>query len=273
MRGNRLLDWFFRLLFPVVLVGLLIYTFIEQPPPISSPEVKAGFAKSGSSRGYLEQVEPQTGPWPENLPPLLQKALTKSFGPSRPQVGSFYYFGTAKRRMWGFGVPVGYETVLIPGSGFSRQISLSAFNLHLALWQTGLKGDRSWLRENGKRGPAVREKAESTYLLEQAALLLPLAGGGFSFEQAGPGLVRARTGQGEIVELEFSGEQLVGVSAGPYQIKVEAWASFGDYHLPCKWAGGWGQAGLTEMEIQGLVLNPPFAREALDSAAGEGDKG
>ncbi len=267
MSGNRFLDWFFRLLFPAVLTGVIGYSILVQPPLISSPEVKAGFAGFGSRPGYLEYVEPQTGPWPGSLHPLLLKALVRSFGPSRPLVESFYYFGTANRELWGLKAPVGFEALLLPGSGYSRQTSLSAFNFHLALWQTGMRADRAWFKKNGAAGPADPDKAQAAYLLEQAALLLPLAGDGFVFEDNGPNRIKAGVGQGRVLELEFSHDRLLGAAIGENRIRVEHWVSFRDYLIPSHWSGRWGQEGLSAMEIQGLVLNPPFAEEAMDSAA------
>ncbi len=267
MSGNRFLDWFFRLLFPLALVGVIVYSLMAQPPYISSPEVKTGFARFGSLPGYLEYLDPKDEPWPRDLPPLLKNALVKSFGPTRPRVESFYYFGTAKRKLWGTAAPVGFESLLKPGFGFSRQMGISIFNLHIIMWQTGMLNDKPWSRKNGEPGPADPEAAKAAYLLEQAVWLLPLVGSGLNFVEAGPGRIRAQVMPGRDLTLEFSGPDLVRVSLGEYEIRVEKRISFGDFVLPSLWTGRWGQAGLSELEVQGVILNPPFAEEALNPAA------
>ncbi len=267
MGGNKFLEWFFRLLFPLVLIGVILYSIAVQPPLISSPEVKVGFAQHGSRLGYFEYLAPKFEPWPGNLHPLLAKALVRSYGRTRPLVQSFYYFGTARQEVWGLRSPVGYESLLKPGRGFSRQTGLSAFNLYLSLWQTGMLEGRVWSRKNGDPKPAEPDKARAAFLLEQAVLLLPLVQEGPAFSDDGPGRIKALAGPGLELGLEFSGEVLTRATAGGYEIRPDKWAAFGEYTLPARLSGRWGQVGLSALEIKGLVLNPPFAREALTSAA------
>ena len=261
------MEWFFRLLFPLVLIGVILYSVLVQPPLISSPQVKAGFAQYGSRPGYFEYLDPGSEPWPTDLHPLLKKALVRSYGQEMPSVRSFYLFGTARQEMWGFPAPVGFESLLQPGQGFSRQTGLSAFNLYLSLWQTGILKDQAWYKKNGDPKPAQPEAARASFLLEQAALLLPLARAGLTFADDGPDRIKAAAGAGPELTLEFSGGVLIRASAGGQELRPERWAGFGDFTLPASLSGRWGQGGLSALEIQGLVFNPPFAQEALATAA------
>jgi|GEM_PF-5929222 len=274
MAARRWADWFFRLLFPVVLFGVVIYSFLNQPALISSPQIKAGFAGAGSGRGFLEDAAPAKDGWPPDLPSPLAEALESAFGVEMPRAGSFYYFGQARRRWGGLWLPVGFETVLLPGRGFSRRTALTTFGFQIRLWESGLRDGQGWFKINGRAREAEEPSLFSAGWLEQAALLLPLAKAGLTWEKEGSGRLRADLGQGRSLVLEFDrrGEEtlLTRASLGAHHLRPEAWSRFGDYRLPSVLAGSWGQAELIRLDLQGLVLNPPFGREALDQASGGG---
>lgn len=261
---RRVLDRFIRYLFPAVLVAVVIISIFMQPPLISSPEVSEQFREQGARPGFFSSAANGEAAWPGHLPPLLRDALEAAYGPERPVVESFYLFGQAKRRLFGLPFNFGAELVLIPGRGEAVQQGMSIFGFRILLYQTGLDDNAAWRRDNGRDQNVDAEAVLLGFVLEQAALLLPLAEADLTWRQEGPNLLAASlSGIGELV-LEFDQQRLVRAALGEQEIILSEPASFGSYTLPSVWTGQYGQAGMKRFELHGLVLNPPFAQDALE---------
>ena len=274
MTARRFGDWFFRLLFPVVLTGVVIYSLLNQPALISSPEIRDRFAQAGHAHGFLDDGSPAKSGWPDGLPSPLAEALRTAFGPRMPRAESFYYFGVARQRWGELWLPAGFETVLVPARGFTTRTALTAFGFRTRLWESGLNDKGGWFKVNGRDGVVEETSLFSAWWLEQAALLLPLARADLTWIKEGPGRLSADLGQGRKLVLDFDqrGDQarLAQAALGDHSLRTQAWNMFGNYRLPSVLAGSWGQTGLVRTNIQALVLNPPFAAKALNQAAGEG---
>lgn len=263
MTKNKIVEWFFRLLFPTVLTGLIIYSIFEQPPLISSPEVDKNFRNTGAQVGYFEDAAEKAAEWPAGLPEPLIKSLKSRYGLKRPEMTSVYAFGTAKLAWPIIDFNTGSEAVLIPAQGLARQDSLSLFGFRFGLWATGYREGKSWSGFNGTPGKTDPASARRGHLLEQAAWLLPLLDMGLSWEQAGPHSLATKLEDGAELVLEFSGERLTRAALGGDYIIFSEWSTFGTFSLPTRWEGRWGQRPRLEFRLQGLLFNPPFAEDAV----------
>ncbi|MBW1711765.1 MAG: hypothetical protein JRJ59_01270 [Deltaproteobacteria bacterium] len=268
MRARRILDWMMRLLFPVVLLGVVVFSIYFQPPLVSSPEVSRQFRDQGSKSGFFLSAATQTSAWPSDLPLILARALQAAFGQDMPRAESFYYVGTARARIKGLPLNFGAEAVLIPGQGLARQRQLNLFGFPVLLFQAGVSQDRAWLRRNGRPREADLEAARTAVWLERAALLLPLAQAGLEWRPAGEGRLKTLIGSGRELILEFKEKRLVQARAGDQSLVLAEPVKFGPYSLASVWTGRWGQAGWRRFQLTGLVLNPPFAGQALADGLG-----
>lgn len=253
-----------NLLFPVVLVGLIIWSAWMQTPIISSPEVANDFREKGSEPGYFEDPKPELALWPEHLPGVLKKALISAYGPKMPKAEGFYYFGLA-RKPWlaGSSLKYGAETVMLANGDRSSGLKLALFGFQIKLMMTGQKQGRAWRFIGGSPAPARENAAQAALWLERAALLLPLAQLELSWTEGQAGTIWAEIqGLGRL-ELDFGGNNLTSAKLAGFELRPIETIGFGTYNLPSKWLGRWGQEEVTRFDLMGLVFNPPFGSEAV----------
>lgn len=256
-------------LFPVALTGLIVWSAWMQSPLISSPEVAQAFREGGSRQGYFDDAKPADAPWPSDLPPLLAGALKEAFGQRMPVVESIHLFGIG-RRPWLAALPLKYgaEMVITASGAQAGRLGLSLFGFQISLLQAGLSDAGAWRADDDPVTDDDLKAARAALWLERAALLLPLATAGLDWRQTGTGrLAAAIQGLDELV-LTFDGERLILATLAGFEIRPQDGETFGDYRLPTRWQGRWGQLDLIRFDLEGAVFNPPFAAQAVTPATG-----
>lgn len=253
-----------NLLFPVVLVGIVIWSAWMQTPIISSPQVAEDFRKQDSESGYFENPAPDLADWPEHLPAILSQALKAAFGPQMPLVESYYYFGLA-RKPWlgGTALKYGAETAMLANGDRSARLRLALFGFQIKFTMTGQTQGRAWRFIGGSAAPAREAEAQAALWLERAALLLPLAQLKLAWTEGRAGTIWTEIKDLGRLELTFESNRLVSAKLAGFEIQATLTASFGAYNLPSRWIGRWGQEEVSRFDLVGLIFNPPFALEAV----------
>ncbi len=259
----RMTHWLMQLLFPLTLAAVILASLYFQPPLISSPEISRKFTDQGSRPGFIEAGQSRRLAWPPGLPRALKQALIAAFGPDWPAAESIYYFGLARSPVWGLPLKSGAETILIPNRGRAVGQRIVLFGFQIRLAQAGWAGPKAWRRINGRPLEADFEAARKGDWLERAALLLPLAAADLAWRKSGPDGLRASVSPGGELSLAFSHDRLVEARLSEQKIILSQFQSFGPFVLPTQWSGRWGQLQMSRFQLQGLVLNPPFAQAAL----------